>query len=206
MDKTALEKLVLKRRAQGVSQSSIAREVGLTRQRIWQVCKGLGLPRVQRRPREDRVRLLPGLMQQGLTNTQIADRLGVSHGCVVRDLRSLPKYQKLLATRAAAKPAAVRRGKIPGLLEQGMSRRQIADSLGVDLPTIQRDMRRMQIPKRYMDMAAANRRSSDPRLKPVVQRRSRVQVLRKQGRPVIEIARELEVPGATVWNDLLRMR
>jgi len=118
----------------------------------------------------------------------------------------LPDYPALKAARLSAKPAATRRAAIPKLIEQGLSRRQIAQRLGWSSQVVSRDIQLLKLPRSYQDKLKSSRRAADPRTAPVALRRARVRELSRKGQDALSIAQELGISKITVNNDLTRMR
>lgn len=204
MGRTALEKLVIRRRAAGVSQSEIAREVGLSRQRISQICKRLGIS-IPPPAHQQRLANLPALMREGLSIEKIATRLDVSYNCVRCAIQRLPDRDELEKARANARPSIVRRRRIQQFIKSGMAIPGIAGKLDVDVELVRRDMKRDPNLRLLRDVARANQLAADPRAQAVAHRRERVRELAYKGKRPARISETLGIPLRTVVSDLRRM-
>ena len=164
MDHDARTELIRRLHGQGATQTDIARRLGLSRQRVSQLARELGLTWPKPMAPEERQARIPALMRQGLTVPDIAERLGVSEHAIHKDIRALPNVEQLRAARQQARPRARRLPLIPPLIEQGLATQAIADRLGVALTTIQSDIRDLDLPPRLRAKRLVNAKSSRKRL------------------------------------------
>ncbi|MGN6111736.1 MAG: DeoR family transcriptional regulator [Luteimonas sp.] len=139
----------------GMSQAAIAREIGVSRQRVWQLIRDMDLGANRPTPEERRNRL-PQLLRQGLLNFQIARALGTTPYAIEQDLAALPDREALLEARRLARPSWRRRHQIPELIRKGLSTPEIARALGVGITTIRRDIVALELPPALHRKCLAN--------------------------------------------------
>lgn len=159
MEKNAHCHEVRRLHQQGMSQSAIARELGVSRQRVWQLVKDMGLGANRTTPEQRRNRL-PQLLRQGLSKTKIAKALGTTPYAIEQDLAALPDREALLEARRMARPSWRRRHQIPDLIRNGLSTPEIASALGVGITTIRRDIDAMELPPALQRKCLANGRGA----------------------------------------------
>lgn len=154
--------LIRKLYAEGVSQSDIARQIGVSRQRLYQLLDELRVRKRKRLSPQERERKILSMIRAGKTGQAIADELGIGKTAVYRDIArlkdSMPttllsKYRdnkavKLRARRGLRHPlyeAAIdkRRSKILALIEKGWSLGRIGEKLGCTGQTIRNDLTAM---------------------------------------------------------------
>jgi DNA-binding XRE family transcriptional regulator len=168
--------LIRKLYAQGASQSDIARQVGLSRQRLFQLMDELRIPKRKRLTPEQRIKQVPVLIRAGLTGEKMAEKLGVKKAAMYRDIaRAKPHlskatrlkylenwYAKLRAKQGQRDPRTLeqidkRRSKILPLIEKGWTLGRIADKFQVTGQTIRNDLVAMKVGKRVEEQVQANR-------------------------------------------------
>jgi transposase len=176
MDKNAHHASVLRLQKEGLSQSAIARDLGISRQRVWQLLHRQGLAGSGKPPAEQRRAKMPALLRQGLSNAQIGKRLGVTSSTIVRDLSTLPDREALLEARRLAKPSWHRRALVPDLIRQGMATPDIARHLGVGTSTAQRDVKALALTKALERKRLANAKAT--------QERKRLEAMERRGGPI----------------------
>lgn len=176
MDSAKRDDMVRDLYRQGRTQSEIAREVGLSRQRIFQLLETLRVKKRVVPPRAERVRQIPSLIRQGLNGAAIARHFGISQGAVYQDIAIVkPKMSAKLAghyheNRVAGLRARTglrsrhtetaidkRRSKVLPLIEKGMSLGAIGKKLGVTGQTIRNDLRALKVSDRIEQKVHANR-------------------------------------------------
>lgn len=140
---------------QGMRQSAIAREIGVSRQRVWQLIRDMDLGANRPNPEQRRKRL-PQLLRQGMLNYQIARALGTTPYAIEQDLATLPDREALLEARRLARPCWRRRQQIPGLIERGLTTPEIAEVLRVSATTVQRDIKALQLSPALQKKRMAN--------------------------------------------------
>ncbi len=155
MDKAAHRKSVRRLHEQGMSQSAIGRELGISRQRVWQLIQEMGLG-ANRPTAEQRREQLPHLLRRGMLNYQIARALGTTPYAIEQDLATLPDREALLEARRLARPCWRRRLQIPGLIERGLTTPEIAEVLRVSATTVQRDIKALQLSPALQKKRMAN--------------------------------------------------
>jgi DNA-binding NarL/FixJ family response regulator len=160
MDKSAHSTSVPQLYKKGLSQAAIARQLGISRQRVWQLLHGQGLVGSDKPSPQLRREQLPQLLRQGLSNTQIAKRLGVGYSTIKQDLSQLPDRTALLEARRMAQPSWRRRKQVPDLIREGLATPDIARRLGVGITTIQRDVLALGLPKSLARKRLANARAA----------------------------------------------
>lgn len=132
---------------EGWGCARIARELIISRQRVFQVKKELGLKKPGSAPLPEAERLvkLAELMRKGWTNRNIARSLNVAGEVVARDLAQHPEREALLQARKETRPAWRRRQQILGLIEQGLTGPQIAKRLHVSQTMIASDRKVLKL-------------------------------------------------------------
>jgi transposase len=161
---------------QGTSQSDIAREIGVSRQRLYQLMDELRVRKRKRITPEQRERQILAMVRAGRTGQEIAKHFGVGKTAIYRDIARLkPKMPKtLLAQYRENKVAPLRaragirhplyeaaidkrRTKIVPLIEKSWSLGRIAAKLGVTGQTIRNDLDAMGTTKALEARIHANR-------------------------------------------------
>jgi DNA-binding NarL/FixJ family response regulator len=154
--------LIRKLYAEGVSQSDIARRIGVSRQRLHQLLDELRVRKRKRLTPQERERKILAMIRAGKTGQVIADELAIGKTAVYRDIARLKKrmpktllaqYQEnrvapLRARRGIRHPlyaAAIdkRRSRIMALIERGWSLGRIGEKLGCTGQTIRNDLTAM---------------------------------------------------------------
>lgn len=130
---------------EGWSCAGIARELGLSRQRVFQIKDSLGLTRPSGMPQATRLARIAQLMRQGKSQRAIARVLRVSADLVSRDLAQHPQREALITAQREAKPSWQRRAKIPALIRAGKTGPEIAELLGVSSSVIVNDYAAMKL-------------------------------------------------------------
>lgn len=168
--------LIRKLYSEGASQSDIARQVGVSRQRLHQLMDELRIRKRKRLTPEQRIKQIPVLIRAGLTGEQMAEKLGVRKAAMYRDIaRAKPKfskatrlkylenwYAKLRAKQGQRDPRTLeqidkRRARILPLIQKGWTLGRIADKFQVTGQTIRNDLLAMGTTKRVEDQIQANR-------------------------------------------------
>jgi transposase len=159
MDENAHSHDVRRLHQQGMSQSAIARKLGVSRQRVWQLIQEMGLGANRPTPEQRRKRL-PQMLRQGLSKNKIAQALGTTPYAIEQDLAALPDCEALLEARRLARPSWRRRHQIPGLIRKGLSTPEIAMTLGVGITTIRRDIVALKLSPELQKKCLANGRAA----------------------------------------------
>ena len=122
--------------AQGLDGGQIAARLGVSRQRVWQMRKKMGLP-TARPPttRQKRLPIVAALVEQGLGAPEIADQLGVRRTLICNDVKALGLKTKT--------PTEQREGAIRQLLAQGKGQDAIGQALKLSPFTIRNDCRKL---------------------------------------------------------------
>ncbi len=147
---------------QGVSQSGIAREIGVSRQRLYQLMDELRVRKRKRLTPQERERKILDMIRAGKTGQAIADELGIGKTAIYRDIARIKdkmpktlqaqyrenKVAPLRARRGIRHPlyaAAIdkRRSRIMALIEKGWSLGRIGEKLAVTGQTIRNDLTAM---------------------------------------------------------------
>jgi transposase len=161
---------------QGVSQSDIAREIGVSRQRLYQLLEDLRVRKRKRITPEQRERQILAMVRAGKTGMDIAQHFGVGKTAIYRDIARLkPRMPKTvlaqyrenkvapLRARAGIRhplyEAAIdkRRGRILPLIEKGWSLGRIAAKFDVTGQTIRNDLAAMGTTAKVEAKIHANR-------------------------------------------------
>ena len=111
-----------------------AAQLGVSRQRVWQLRKSLGLSRPYS-ARKKRLPIVAALVKQGLRPTEIAAQLGV--------LRSLIGNDMLALGLKAKAPTEQREEEIRRLIAAGKNRAAIGRALSLSPVTIRNDCRKL---------------------------------------------------------------
>jgi DNA-binding NarL/FixJ family response regulator len=130
---------------QGWNCTRIAREVGLSRQRVFQIKQLLGLRKPNEMPPADRQARIAELMREGKSRRDIAQMLGISMDRVAKDLARNPQRGALLKAHRAAQPTAQRRAQVPALIAAGKTAPEIAKVLGASTSMIVNDFARIEL-------------------------------------------------------------
>ncbi len=194
----ATDAFVRKRHAQGATLQAIGDELGVSRQRVQQIGKRLGLVWARDRKGQSGLKRLPDLLRQGLTNDEIADSLDMSPNWVATLIEALPNREALLRARKQAQRHAgsytgqatarrqKRESKVVALMGKGVPMEEIARRLGVSVSTVATDWR---------VLGAARSPHVEKRLK-------RVGALLAKGHTLQEIAERLGVSKGTIKTDV----
>lgn len=167
--------LIRKLYSEGASQSDIARQVGVSRQRLHQLMDELRIAKRKRLTPEQRIKQVPVLIRAGLTGEQMAEKLGVKKAAMYRDIaRAKPGLSKAtrlkyfenwyatLRAKGQRDPRTLeqvnkRRARILPLIQKGWTLGRIADKLQVTGQTIRNDLLAMGTSKRVEEQIHANR-------------------------------------------------
>jgi DNA-binding CsgD family transcriptional regulator len=162
---------------EGMKQSQIARELGLSRQRVYQLIDELKIKRRKRLTRPERQKKIPALIRAGLSGREIAQHLQIDRSVLYLDIEGLrpTMSQRLLdqyyengtsrrvekakgrAIPKFAETIARRRGAILALVDQGKTLGQIGARFKVSAQTIRNDLTAMGVSRRVEAKVHANR-------------------------------------------------
>lgn len=162
---------------EGMTQSKIAREMGLSRQRVFQLIDELKVKKRVRPTREQRIKKIPALIRAGMSGREIAQHLQINRSVLYLDIEAMrpTMSQKLLdqyyrngvdrraekATGRAnplfAAAIAKRRAAILKLVDQGKSLSEIGTKFKVSAQTIRNDLTAMGVSDRVEAKVHANR-------------------------------------------------
>lgn len=130
---------------EGWGCARIGRELGLTRQRVFQVKEQMRLKRPGDMSIEQRMAKIEALMRDGHTQRRIAKVLHVSREVVSQTLAKHPERQAILQAWREAQPVWKRRREIPALIENGLTGTQIAKRLCVSQAMIACDFKALNL-------------------------------------------------------------
>ncbi len=158
------------------------------------------------------------LYTKGKTVREIAEELGVTVPIIYQDIRLLIKEGKVEKReksdingkkegRKRSKEVAKRREEVVRLYTKGKTVREIAEELGISLPTIYQDIRILvkegKIEKREREESKTNgKKRGRKRSKKVSKRREDAARLYKEGKTAKEISEELGVSVSIIYQDI----
>jgi len=130
-----IQQRVLTLHQQKLTGGQIAKRLGVSRQRVGQVRKHLGLDtRLQMQARKERLKAVGALFKQGMKPPQIASRLELTISATLYAVKVLKlKRQELLAPERAKRDAS-----ILSMRAKGRDTQAIAEALKVSNTTVNR--------------------------------------------------------------------
>lgn len=134
-----MDMVLLRQRLKGLHDQKldggeIAAQLGVSRQRVWQLRKSLGLSRPHS-ARKKRLPIVAALVKQGLRPTEIAAQLGVLRSLIGNDMLALGLKAK---THTEQREEEIRR-----LIAAGKNRAAIGRALSLSPVTIRNDCRKL---------------------------------------------------------------
>lgn len=161
----------------GMTQSKMSRELGVSRQRVFQLIDELKIKRRARPTRAERMKKIPALIEAGLSGQEMAQHLQVHKSIFYLDLEAVrPKLSKRLlqlyydngsnrrSEKAKGRPHPLyadaitkRQAAVLGLIDQGKTLGQIGVRFKVSGQTIRNDLKRLGLTKRLEAKIQANR-------------------------------------------------
>lgn len=135
------------------------------------------------------------LVEEGKSNKEIAEQLGVKIGMVATDVSYLKAEGKISKKRRTTN--IIRREQVKKLVEEGNGNRQIAEELGIKESIVTNDIAFL---RKEGQLTKKRVRKTDP---DVARRREKIKELMEEGKKYYkEIAEELGIKENIVINDI----